>query len=92
VVVIEASRVGAGVESVSLDHPAESRILRRTGWSKGTWQRLATASQRRCFGCAIAFRWYFLWRPKGFTLDMVKAVLNGTADEAIDLGRSNLWR
>jgi pyruvate dehydrogenase (quinone) len=29
---------------------------------------------------------------KGFTLYMVKAVLNGRADELIDLARSNLWR
>jgi pyruvate dehydrogenase (quinone) len=29
---------------------------------------------------------------KGFTLYMVKAVLNGRADEIIDLARTNLWR
>ena len=29
---------------------------------------------------------------KGFTLYMVKAVMNGRADEVIDLARSNLWR
>jgi pyruvate dehydrogenase (quinone) len=29
---------------------------------------------------------------KGFTLYMVKAVLNGRADEVIDLARTNLWR
>ena len=29
---------------------------------------------------------------KGFTLFMVKAVLNGRADEVIDLVRTNLWR
>jgi pyruvate dehydrogenase (quinone) len=29
---------------------------------------------------------------RGFTLYMVKAVLNGKADEIIDLARSNLWR
>jgi pyruvate dehydrogenase (quinone) len=29
---------------------------------------------------------------KGFTLYMVKAVMNGRADEIIDLARSNLWR
>jgi pyruvate dehydrogenase (quinone) len=29
---------------------------------------------------------------KGFTLYMVKAVMNGRADEVIDLARTNLWR
>jgi pyruvate dehydrogenase (quinone) len=29
---------------------------------------------------------------KGFSLYMVKAVLNGRADEVIDLARTNLWR
>jgi len=29
---------------------------------------------------------------KGFTLYMVKAVMNGRTDEVIDLARSNLWR
>ncbi len=29
---------------------------------------------------------------KGFTLYMVKAVMNGRTDEVLDLGRSNLWR
>ncbi|MGO9816494.1 MAG: ubiquinone-dependent pyruvate dehydrogenase [Acidocella sp.] len=29
---------------------------------------------------------------KGFTLYMVKAVMNGKADEILDLARSNLWR
>jgi pyruvate dehydrogenase (quinone) len=29
---------------------------------------------------------------KGFTLYMVKAVLNGRSDEVLDLARSNLWR
>jgi pyruvate dehydrogenase (quinone) len=29
---------------------------------------------------------------KGFTLYMVKAVLNGRADEVYDLARTNLWR
>jgi pyruvate dehydrogenase (quinone) len=29
---------------------------------------------------------------KGFTLYMVKAVINGRADEVIDLARTNLWR
>ena len=29
---------------------------------------------------------------KGFTLYMVKAILNGRADEVLDLARSNLWR
>jgi len=29
---------------------------------------------------------------KGFTLFMVKAVLNGQADEVIDLAVTNLWR
>jgi pyruvate dehydrogenase (quinone) len=29
---------------------------------------------------------------KGFTLYMVRAVLNGRADEIVDLARSNLWR
>jgi pyruvate dehydrogenase (quinone) len=29
---------------------------------------------------------------RGFTLYMVKAVLNGRVDEIIDLARSNLWR
>ena len=29
---------------------------------------------------------------KGFTLYMVKAVLNGRTDEVLDLARSNLWR
>ena len=29
---------------------------------------------------------------RGFTLYMVKAVMNGKADELIDLARSNLWR
>ena len=29
---------------------------------------------------------------KGFTLYMVKAVMNGRADEIIDLARTNLWR
>jgi pyruvate dehydrogenase (quinone) len=29
---------------------------------------------------------------KGFTLYMVKAVLNGRADEVIDLARTNLGR
>jgi pyruvate dehydrogenase (quinone) len=29
---------------------------------------------------------------KGFTLYMVKAVINGRGDEVIDLARSNLWR
>jgi pyruvate dehydrogenase (quinone) len=29
---------------------------------------------------------------KGFTLHMVKAVLNGRADEVLDLARTNLWR
>jgi pyruvate dehydrogenase (quinone) len=29
---------------------------------------------------------------KGFTLYMVKAVMNGRGDEVIDLARSNLWR
>jgi pyruvate dehydrogenase (quinone) len=29
---------------------------------------------------------------KGFTLYMVKAVMNGRADEVIDLAVSNLWR
>jgi pyruvate dehydrogenase (quinone) len=29
---------------------------------------------------------------KGFTLYMVKAVMNGRADELVDLAKSNLWR
>jgi pyruvate dehydrogenase (quinone) len=29
---------------------------------------------------------------KGFTLYMVKAVMNGRADEVLDLARSNIWR
>jgi pyruvate dehydrogenase (quinone) len=29
---------------------------------------------------------------KGFSLYMVKAILNGRADEVIDLARTNLWR
>ena len=29
---------------------------------------------------------------KGFTLYMVKAVMNGRGDELIDLARTNLWR
>lgn len=29
---------------------------------------------------------------KGFSLYMVKAILNGRGDEIIDLARSNLWR
>jgi pyruvate dehydrogenase (quinone) len=29
---------------------------------------------------------------KGFTLYMVKAIINGRSDEVLDLGRSNLWR
>lgn len=29
---------------------------------------------------------------KGFTLYMVKAVMNGRADEVVDLARSNLWQ
>ena len=29
---------------------------------------------------------------KGFSLYMVKAIMNGQTDEAIDLARSNLWR
>jgi len=29
---------------------------------------------------------------KGFTLYMVKAVINGRGDEVVDLARSNLWR
>ena len=29
---------------------------------------------------------------KGFTLYMVKAVMNGRGDEIIDLARTNLWR
>ena len=29
---------------------------------------------------------------KGFTLYMVKAVMNGRGDEVIDFARSNLWR
>ncbi len=29
---------------------------------------------------------------KGFTLYMVKAVLNGRADEIVDLARTTLWR
>jgi pyruvate dehydrogenase (quinone) len=29
---------------------------------------------------------------KGFTLYMVKAVLNGRANDVIDLARTNLWR
>jgi pyruvate dehydrogenase (quinone) len=29
---------------------------------------------------------------RGFTLYMVKAVMNGRADEVIDLAATNLWR
>ena len=29
---------------------------------------------------------------KGFTLYMVKAVMNGRADEVLDLAVTNLWR
>jgi len=29
---------------------------------------------------------------KGFTLYMVKAVMNGRTDEVIELARTNLWR
>jgi pyruvate dehydrogenase (quinone) len=29
---------------------------------------------------------------KGFTLHMVKTIINGRSDEVLDLGRSNLWR
>jgi pyruvate dehydrogenase (quinone) len=29
---------------------------------------------------------------KGFTLYMLKAVLNGQADEVLELARTNLWR
>jgi pyruvate dehydrogenase (quinone) len=29
---------------------------------------------------------------KGFSLYMVKAIMNGRGDEVIDLARSNLWR
>jgi pyruvate dehydrogenase (quinone) len=29
---------------------------------------------------------------KGFSLYMVKAILNGRGDEIVDLARSNLWR
>lgn len=29
---------------------------------------------------------------KGFSLYMVKAIMNGRTDEVIDLARTNLWR
>jgi pyruvate dehydrogenase (quinone) len=29
---------------------------------------------------------------RGFSLYMVKAIMNGRTDEVIDLARSNLWR
>jgi pyruvate dehydrogenase (quinone) len=29
---------------------------------------------------------------KGFTLFMVKAVMNGRADEVLDMATTNLWR
>jgi pyruvate dehydrogenase (quinone) len=29
---------------------------------------------------------------KGFSLYMVKAIINGRADEIIDLAKTNLWR
>jgi pyruvate dehydrogenase (quinone) len=29
---------------------------------------------------------------KGFTLYMMKAVMNGRGDEVLDLARSNIWR
>jgi pyruvate dehydrogenase (quinone) len=29
---------------------------------------------------------------KGFSLYMVKAILNGRMDEVIDLAKTNLWR
>ena len=29
---------------------------------------------------------------KGFSLYMVKAIMNGRADEIIDLAKTNLWR
>jgi pyruvate dehydrogenase (quinone) len=29
---------------------------------------------------------------KGFSLYMVKAILNGQADQVIDLAQTNLWR
>ena len=29
---------------------------------------------------------------KGFSLYMVKAIMNGRADEVIDLAKTNLWR
>jgi pyruvate dehydrogenase (quinone) len=29
---------------------------------------------------------------KGFSLYMVKAIMNGRGDEIIDLAKSNLWR
>jgi pyruvate dehydrogenase (quinone) len=29
---------------------------------------------------------------KGFTLYMIKAIINGRADEIVDLAKSNLWR
>jgi pyruvate dehydrogenase (quinone) len=29
---------------------------------------------------------------KGFSLYMVKAVMNGRADEVVDLAKTNLWR
>jgi pyruvate dehydrogenase (quinone) len=31
-------------------------------------------------------------QAKGFTLYMVKAVLNGHGDKVLDLARTNLWR
>jgi hypothetical protein len=38
----------------------------------------------------------FRGRPKpaakGFSLYMVKAIINGRADEIIDLAKTNLWR
>ena len=30
--------------------------------------------------------------PKGITLYMIKAVMSGRGDEAIDLAKTNLWR
>jgi pyruvate dehydrogenase (quinone) len=31
-------------------------------------------------------------RANGFTLDTVKAIMSGRADEIIDLAKTNLWR
>jgi pyruvate dehydrogenase (quinone) len=80
---------GAGIRSIRLERPDEV--------DQGI--RAALAHDGPVLIDAVVNRTELAMPPsvtmemaQGFSLYMVKAIMNGRGDEVIDLARSNLWR